>query len=77
MAKAKKMWVFSPPKQAKSKVPEAVKTHVRLKAQVDRILLGNPRCRRVNSQSRIASFVPDKELEDVVIGCRNRKGKKV
>jgi len=32
MAKARKMWVFSPPKQPKPKVPDAVKANVEAKA---------------------------------------------
>jgi hypothetical protein len=40
MAKVKKMWVFGPPKQAKPKVPEAVKAHVTAKANdlIDTVL---------------------------------------
>jgi hypothetical protein len=40
MAKAKKMRVFGPPKQAKPKVPEAVKAHVTVKANdlIDTVL---------------------------------------
>jgi len=32
MAKGRKMWVFSPPKQPKPKVPDTVKTNVEAKA---------------------------------------------
>ena len=40
MAKVKKMWIFSPPKQAKPKVPDAVKAHVTVKANdlIDTVL---------------------------------------
>ena len=40
MAKVKKMWVFSPPKQGKPKVPDAVKAHVTVKANnlIDTVL---------------------------------------
>jgi len=40
MAKVKKMSIFSPPKQAKPKVPDAVKAHVTVKTNdlIDTVL---------------------------------------